>query len=356
MKKYIRHMLLSMLALPSLIAMEDEDLRKAIEASLQEEQPRKHEEKQERNLEQEQIERAIAESMKDFTLSEKSALQELPQELKLLILHNLSSSKGFLQTMKDITKMALVHPDWMPLVSDPTLLKMLVEDHKAKDAKKFYDDFKEAAEIGALPVINAILKFDPNLPKQKLSFALARAIEPKQTSKAILDRLISAGADLDYQSASYNPLAVAVAADKPDIVKYLLEKGSKVNLQLHKGTTAAVGISSVPVLNLLVDAGADLSKGALEGETLLMRAIEKNNRPLMERLIELKAGLNDKDFLGKIALMKAVNLANTEAVRKLLEAGADPNVIADGKTALDIALEENHEEIANMLLEHGAGS
>jgi uncharacterized protein len=285
-----------------------------------------------------------------------ASFQSLPNELKLLILQNIGSSKDFFEAIKELKNLSLVHPEWVHLVNN--IIKTIVEQHKAKGTQEFDADFMKAVKSGALSVVNAMLDYDLDLPRQdKINFlnnTLDAAIRSEKANTGVAARLIDAGADITRNTLN-NPLAVAAKRNKPEMVKLLIEKGADVNLPIGiGGETPATFITSVAVLEPFVESGADLSEAKFNGKNLLMLAIEENNMPLFSRLLELKAGLNDRDYNGETALMKAVNLANTEAVRKLLEAGADSNIMTEGKTALDMAVKRNLKAIADMLW-HSAG-
>ena len=61
------------------------------------------------------------------------------------------------------------------------------------------------------------------------------------------------------------------------------------------------------------------------------------------------------DDLGETPLMAAAQMGHAEAVKILLAHGADPNLkTKEGKTALSLALEYNHPEIAAVLQQRGA--
>ncbi len=78
--------------------------------------------------------------------------------------------------------------------------------------------------------------------------------------------------------------------------------------------------------------------------------------PMMNFLLTKGADVNFiGDDLGETPLMAAAQMGHAEAVKILLGHGADPNVKGkDGKTALSLALEYNHPEIATILQQRGA--
>jgi hypothetical protein len=90
-----------------------------------------------------------------------------------------------------------------------------------------------------------------------------------------------------------------------------------------------------------VDAGASVTAGNDYGLTALLAAAMWNNDvDVIEVLLEAGAEVNAKDNDGRTALMWAVRNCNTEAVSALLDAGAGAKARdSDGKTALMLAEE-----------------
>jgi hypothetical protein len=90
-----------------------------------------------------------------------------------------------------------------------------------------------------------------------------------------------------------------------------------------------------------VDAGASVIAGNDYGLTALLAAAMWNNDiDVIEVLLEAGAEVNAKDNAGRTALMWAVHNRNAEAVSALLDAGAGARARdSDGKTALMLAEE-----------------
>ncbi len=71
-------------------------------------------------------------------------------------------------------------------------------------------------------------------------------------------------------------------------------------------------------------------------------------------LLDEGADVNAREKFGDTALTEAVFNGQLAAVKELLLRGADVNAIADGGTALDIAINRNHSAIADLLRHRGA--
>ena len=155
---------------------------------------------------------------------------------------------------------------------------------------------------------------------------LFRAIaqEDNETVKQSID----AGFDVNKKDESGDTaLHVAVDHGNVEIIKFLLEKGAKVNSKNKAKLTPLWKNgdddeeTAMEIMRLLIKAGADVNVPNEEKETFLMLAAEDDE---------------------------------LEAVRLLLEAGADPNLKdEDGETALDKA---DSAEVRELLVRYGAKS
>src|SRR6266542_2212430 len=137
------------------------------------------------------------------------------------------------------------------------------------------------------------------------------------------------------------------------------------------------------IARTLIEAGADVNQPALNGVTPLMAAAFGGHVEIASMLIERGAHVDAVDRLSKNAMTYAAGEGRTDVVRVLLARGVDPNRVyandltalmwaagygrattvkvlleagarADlrdnrGKTALDIAREQKHDEIVRLL-------
>jgi len=123
------------------------------------------------------------------------------------------------------------------------------------------------------------------------------------------------------------------------IVQLLLEHGADPNFGVEQGDETALSIASLrgypKIVNLLLEAGADPNMG-----------MEHRWGTALHPASGAHGGSHDSN----------VNPDDRQqVVRLLLEAGADPNIEDDrGKPALSYALENDHEEVAQMLRQAGA--
>ena len=108
--------------------------------------------------------------------------------------------------------------------------------------------------------------------------------------------------------------------------------------------------ADVPALRRALDSGVDLNAA---GGRLLCYAAASGDDAAVELLLErgVKA---DASLGGSTALMVAAFRGNVPVVRRLLRAGADPALRnAGGETPLELALREDHREVAALLAAAG---
>ncbi|KAF4546017.1 uncharacterized protein LTHEOB_4669 [Lasiodiplodia theobromae] len=144
--------------------------------------------------------------------------------------------------------------------------------------------------------------------------------------------LLDHGADVNLRTPSSGPLFAACLANDADMTRLLLEKGASVNDVYSDIWTPLHGaFKSAEVTRLLLEAGADVD-----------RVLEEN---------------------GRSPLFLAAEWGQTDVVEALLEQGkADTNIrflprdeeYMSGFTPLAVALKENHDDTARLLLEYGA--
>lgn len=182
----------------------------------------------------------------------------------------------------------------------------------------------------------------------------------------ILELLIDAGTDINRVSGSNGTaLIIASRLGNLDTVNILLEAGADVNAYSDNCLTpggytstrygwtplyAAVHGNHPVLINLLLEAGADLRKQAKNGATILHMASDYGHSDCIGVLLDAGFEVNARDEDGKTALHIAADKGNTGAIRVLLEYGADPLLEnSRGRTALQIAELRKHERTAAVL-------
>jgi len=151
----------------------------------------------------------------------------------------------------------------------------------------------------------------------------------------------------------------AVADEREDIVRLLLDRGADVNAVSDMGETALIIASSnghENIVRLLLDRGADVNAVDSYHETALMVASRwtfQESYELVRLLLERGADVNMRSNIGETALMWAAIEGYENVVRLLLDRGADVNSVDnDGDTALSLAQQNGHENVVRLLIQH----
>ncbi len=231
--------------------------------------------------------------------------------------------------------------------------------------------------------------------------------------KAALER-IRAGADVnEAQSDGTRPIQWAVYRVDYELVQALIAKKAKVDVTNEFGSSPlaeAVKLGDFMLVKMLLDAGAKPESPNLDGETALMLAIKTGELPIVEILIKAGANVNTIEKFhnqtplmwaaaatknagemvklllakgadvkpralysdwpsqitsepraqyrpvgGLTALLYAARGGCDQCIEELLAAGADVNMpTPEGVTPLMDAIDNDHNETAKALLDHGA--
>jgi hypothetical protein len=95
--------------------------------------------------------------------------------------------------------------------------------------------------------------------------------------------------------------------------------------------------------------------GPVSGWPLLMIAAAAGDKPMVEMLLDSGADVNDKNLSNETPLIHAAFNGHKEVVELLLAKGADVNVKNHAEaTALSAAMSGNHPDVADLLRQHGA--
>ena len=220
-------------------------------------------------------------------------------------------------------------------------------------------DVNEAQPDGTYPIHWAVFKVDYEL----------------------LDALIAKKAKVDVTNEfGDTPLAEAVKVTDARMVKTLLAAGAGVegaNLDGESALMLAIKTGDVPIVQMLINAGANVNTVEKEhNQTPLMyaAAAKKNAGEMVRLLLSKGADVKPRSlsydwpshiseeprvqyhpFGGLTALLYASRDGCYDCVEALIAKGADVNVpTPEGVTPLLIALDNDNNDIAKLLLDHGA--
>lgn len=185
----------------------------------------------------------------------------------------------------------------------------------------------------------------------------------------LVQQLIDLQCDVNTKTRyEITPLLLACTLDVPNIVQLLLEAGADSNAIQPGGITPlllAARTGVVEAVDQLLKHGAKVDATERRGQTALMWAASEGNVEVVERLIVANADLNASVKSGFTAMMFAAREGRPRVARALLDAGVDVNfamkpekkgarVPRDGTSALLMAVESGHFELAMYLVRRGA--
>jgi len=145
-------------------------------------------------------------------------------------------------------------------------------------------------------------------------------------------------------------------------VEALLESGEHINTKVNGESPLhlAIMVCDLKLVNLLISKGADITATNYYNQTCLYLATHRSdaNWELVEILLNAGADVNKPDFLGRRPLFNAIFYNNEKILKLLINHGADLNVVDDlGETFLHYAVLYAYDNlnIAKFLLEVGVG-
>jgi uncharacterized protein len=187
--------------------------------------------------------------------------------------------------------------------------------------------------------------------------------------RASVARLIAAKANVNATTRYLiTSLSIACESGNPKIVEQLLDAGAAIETTLAGGETTLMIASrtgNVEVIRSLVAHKAKLDATDKKGQTALMWAAAEGNANAVAELLKAGAKLNTATSSGFTAMMFAVREGRLNVARQLVAAGLDvnavmkpkskgPRVPRNGTSALTLAVESGHFELALYLVEQGA--
>lgn len=174
---------------------------------------------------------------------------------------------------------------------------------------------------------------------------------------AMKERIL-AGDSVNAEFEGQTPLRYAISAKQTRMVQILLRAGAQPNWAMQPGQESVLMLVSRLGLNDLVVAfirsGMALDYADASGRTALTEAAMNGHLTTANVLINAGADV-DIVFEGKSLLMHLVEQNSMLLVKPVIEAGADVNYVSNmGESSLSIAREQQLHELDLMLVQAGA--
>lgn len=186
-----------------------------------------------------------------------------------------------------------------------------------------------------------------NLPGSGGDTALVHAV--KNRHYGVVEILLNAGANPNIHGKE-SPLLIAIAKKERTMIESLLERGAKVD--------AECCLKLIDMRFEISHVSEDcVNARDKNGWTLLMLAIRNHMIPLSEQLLEMGADISAVDKDGNSALLHTFkNCYDNQEIRdKLLEAGADVDVVNKNKESpISISIKTGRAQSYHRLISFGA--
>ena len=182
--------------------------------------------------------------------------------------------------------------------------------------------------------------------------------------------LLAAGATAEITNRyGVTPLSLVCTNGNAEFAELLLAHGANPNTALHGGETplmTAARTGKVAVVNVLLARGAGSDAKLPDGQTAMMWAAAEGHLAVVKALLAAGADFRTPLATGFTPLLFAVRAGQLEIVSAFLKAGVDVNAATEptmkltrkhprkGSSALTMAVENGHFELAGFLLDAGA--
>lgn len=236
------------------------------------------------------------------------------------------------------------------------ITKMLLEANHVIDSlsARFETPLTVACKSGRMDLVETLLGAGAHLEG-----LIDASLESVAGSNAVLQETYQSSIPVRTRQRHFTPLDAAARQDHVDIVRLLISRGAN-----------AYGMGSIPrpmneaifystaVLQLMIDAGADINAKQSNGDTVfhaVARSRLRNKRPLFEKFLNLNADTEARNNWGDTVLHLITREGGISDLTALPMSKMHINSLdASGWTPLMIACHRRHGEMALYLLQNGA--
>ena len=217
-----------------------------------------------------------------------------------------------------------------------------------------------AVLTGRVAIVKLLLSAGARVDKEYRDRQTVLHLAAERGNSQIVELLLAAHADVGAVDSEDNtPLDEALLHGQVQAVRTLIAHGAdakRVHASDNRGTLHEVAIKGfAPMVQPIVDAGADPAARDRSGQTPLDLALAYKNANVVTAL--LKAGLNlkESEAAAEEAMETATMRGQTEIARVLIESGFDiTKPTGAGSTYLHDAALKGKKKVVELLIEHGA--
>ena len=193
------------------------------------------------------------------------------------------------------------------------------------------------------------------LKQQGMSNYTALRVAVERNHADVVEVLIDAGADIETDTFGRSPLHMACSYGQLTTMRKLVKAGADLRATDNRRNTclilAALHGHTDTVRYLVCLPEVDLNHQDMSNYTALHVAVERNRADVVEVLIDAGADIEMKCLKGGSPLHMACISGELRTVRKLVEAGADVRTTDDeGNTCLIFAAYNGHTDTVRYLV------
>ena len=292
--------------------------------------------------------------------------EELSEQDLNLKNKNLEKNDSEMKTSDEIQPQEEIKPvlekksDYVPLEKNKKEISQYKKQIKQAGLKFNEEDFVKQAELNKTELVRIYL-----MAGMKPDAALKSNTTPLiwasfNGNLAMVKNLAEAGANVNVVNTDgFTPLHAAVESENPEVVRYLLQRGAKINTAtVQDGTTplhTACYKGNKEIAQILIVAGANIEAKTVHGATPLVTATFYGKKDIVECLKANGAKIDVESKEGEVLAKSAITANKTESYDELVKAGADVNMTDEnGKTMLQAAVEKNDVKTVETLIKDGA--